>query len=214
MAQVIAKSGSKVIFSNVTIKNIREAIRLQDAIKDFLSSTKSSYSLGSKIDIEKMFKEFNNKYKIEYYILKEFGIIGGRSMAELLLKSHQILVDENWNLSKIKDFDETKRQKQYKRWKESEDYVEGKHFGESNCGVEERIMIVYDVNDPLNRENIFEYTLKGKVGKKTMDQVSMFKTDWHYQTGIKYYDARPILLENYLKKSEEELKRVVIVDID
>ena len=37
--------------------------------------------------------------------------------------------------------------------------------------------------------------------------------DWHDQTGLNYYDARPILLSNYLKKSEAELaKREVAFD--
>ena len=41
----------------------------------------------------------------------------------------------------------------------------------------------------------------------------MLKMDWCDKTGLKYYDARPILLSNYLKKSDAELaKREIVFD--
>ena len=40
----------------------------------------------------------------------------------------------------------------------------------------------------------------------------MLKVDWKYMTGLKYFDARPILLSNYLKKSDAELQKREITD--
>lgn len=205
------------IFSN-HLPKAQDAANIEDAIKNFLNTTSKRYSFENKSDLDQLFKDFCKKSKIDNKLLKEFGIIDGKSIAKLITSHKEELEKDGWKFNAIKSFDETEQQKKYKAWKKSDDYVEGKKFNKADYKDAdeeelERTLVVYDANDPGNDETTIEYDFYGKVGKDTSHQINMIKVDWHYGTGLKYYDARPILLSNYLKKSDAELaKREVVFD--
>lgn len=208
----------KLYFFKPSAQRAQDAANVEDAIKNFLNTTSKRYSFENKSDLDQLFKDFCKKSKIDNKLLKEFGIIDGKSIAKLITSHKEELEKDGWNFNAIKSFDETEQQKKYKAWKKSDDYVEGKKFNKADYKDAdeeelERTLVVYDANDPGNDETTIEYDFYGKVGKDTSHQINMIKVDWHYETGLKYYDARPILLSNYLKKSDAELaKREVVFD--
>lgn len=208
----------KLYFFKPSAQRAQDAAKVEDAIKNFLNTTSKRYSFENKSDLDQLFKDFCKKSKIDNKLLKEFGIIDGKSIAKLITSHKEELEKDGWKFNAIKSFDETEQQKKYKAWKKSDDYVEGKKFNKADYKDAdeeelERTLVVYDANDPGNDETTIEYDFYGKVGKDTAHQINMIKVDWHYGTGLKYYDARPILLSNYLKKSDAELaKREVVFD--
>lgn len=206
-----------LILFKPTAKNAQDAANVEDAIKNFLNTTKKRYSFNNKHELELFFNDFVKTTDAK--ILKEFGITDGKSLAKLLVDNHKKLEDDKWNLKAIKSFDESEMKKEYKKWKESKDYIEGKQLNKEqykDADEEQlkRTLVVYYANDPGNDETTIQYDdFEGKIGKDTSHQINMLKMDWHNQTGLNYYDARPILLSNYLKKSEAELaKREVAFD--
>lgn len=194
-------------------QNAQNAAKVEDSIKNFLNTAKKRYSLNSKHEIELFFNDFVKFAKIDSKLLKEFGIVNGKSLAKLLILNREKLENNKWNLKAIKSFDESEMKKEYKKWKESKDYVEGtqlnkENYKDANEEQLKRTLVVYYVNDPGNDETTIKYEdFEGKVGKNTSHQINMLKMDWCDKTGLKYYDARPILLSNYLKKSDEELEK-------
>lgn len=121
--------------------------------------------------------------------------------------------------SKIKDFNLSETEKKYRAWKKSDKYVKGEDFKGKDAYSDEdeedleRVMVVYNANDPGDQSTVKTYKLLGKVGKDTQEQINMFKVDWKYETGLKYFDARPCLLSHYLKKSDSELQKLYDDDI-
>lgn len=206
-----------IILFNANAKNAKNAALVEDKIRSFLNTTEKRYSLNSKHETELLFNDFVKFAKLDSKLLKEFGITNDKSFAKLLINNKEKLEKEKWNLKAIKSFDESELKKEYKKWKESKDYVEGKHlYKEEYKDADEeelvRSLVVYYVNDPGNPETTITYdNFVGKMGKNTSHQVNMLKMDWHEQTGLKYYDARPILLSNYLKKTDDELAKHEIV---
>ena len=199
-------------------KTAQDAARIEDAIKSFINNATKRYSLNNKSDLDQLFNDFMKSKKLDTKILKEFGITDGKSIAKLIVANKEALEKDGWRFNAIKSFDESEQQKEYKKWKASSDYVKGEKFSKADmkdADEEEltRTMVVYDANDPGNEETTIKYDFYGKVGKDTSHQINMLKVDWHYGTGLKYYDARPILLSNYLKKTDAELaKREVAFD--
>jgi hypothetical protein len=207
-------SGSKFIFT-ITVENARRAVALQDNLKDFFSKSKTKWSLVDRSSIEKLYTKFITVYNVPRSTLKEFGLTSAQALANLIYRSYDILEQENWNIQVIKEFATSKRSQKYQKWIKSKDYVEGRKLSNMHENPR-RILVIYDKSFPGNPDTTYEYPIEGIMGREnTMQQVCMLKQDWHYQTGISFYDARPILLENYLKKSEEELRQIVLeLDFD
>lgn len=217
IAEALKSSNGSTSLFKMTKENAQKALNLQDKLRDFVKHSKSEYSLTSKTDLEKMFRDFIRYAHVDIATLKEFNITSGLDLANLLIENKEGLEKDGWVFTKIKSFNETELEKQYKKWKSSGDYVEGRKFDKEKVkDLEEdelkRILVVYDVNDPENEDTTIDYNFKGKRGKDTDHDVNMIKMDWKYKTHLKYFDARPILLSNYLKKTSEELKKREITD--
>ena len=206
----ISKSNSKFLFV-ITVENARRAIALQDNLKDFFSKSKTKWSLADRASIEKMYTKFVTGYNIPRSTLKEFEITSAQALANLLYKSHDILEHEGWDLQKIKEFSQSKRIRSYNKWRTSDQFIEGRKLRRDDIDRDlTRIMVIYHRHFPGNPDTTFEYELTGITSDSdTITQVNMLKSDWSYQTGLSYFDANPILLENYLKKSDEDLKEVI-----
>ena len=195
------------------------AANFEDALRNFLESSKKEYSFNNKADLESFFKDFRDyaKREVKDNDRKILGVTDAASLANLIITNVEKLKEAGWKINKIKSFNESEREKKYKAWKKSDKYVEGKKFNKKEAEEESedelnRIMVVYYVNDPKDESTTLEYEFTGKVNKDNQEQISMIKMDWHYATGLGYYDARPILLSNYLKKTDAELEAKSAVD--
>lgn len=189
--------------------NIEDGLELEDKLKSFLRSNRKRYSLTNKTECIEFFNAFYKEKGIRRNILKNFNVESPEKLAKLIIDNHDEMVNAGWKFDRLKNFDLTKLEQDYESWKAAGGQS-GKDFDpNAKPSEDERIVVIYDVNNPKLPETTKEYTFKGKMGKDTAHEINMMKVDWKYMTGKKYYDARPILLTNYLKKSDDELKAVV-----
>ena len=66
-----------LILFKPTAKNAQDAANVEDAIKNFLNTTKKRYSFNNKHELELFFNDFVKTTDAK--ILKEFGITDGKS---------------------------------------------------------------------------------------------------------------------------------------
>lgn len=205
-----------------TAKTATDAAKLEDGIRSFLNTTKTRYSFNNKQDLQQFFKDFCDKTKINNAILKEFGMTDGHAIAQKIIDNKEKLEKEGWKLTAIKSFDESAREKEYKAWKNSDDYVQGKTFNKDDYKDADeqtltRTLVVYDRDNPGNPDTTLEYEFTGKRSKDNMHQVHMIRQDWCQYTKLNYYNnARECLLSYYLKKSDAELakREIALTDDD
>ena len=126
---LVSKSGTKHLFK-ITKDNAKNVGLIEDKLSDFLMHSKKRYSFTNKNDLKQFFDDFVSYSGISKDVLKEFGLISGSEIVDLITKHHDELVNDGWDFKSIKSFDETKREKEYKKWKNSNDYVEGKKLRE------------------------------------------------------------------------------------
>lgn len=211
--QIESQINEGFVLVKATAKNAADAATLEDAIHNFLNTTKTRYSFNNKQDLQQFFKDFCDNTKINKEILKEFGMTDGHAIAQKIIDNKEKLEKEGWKLNAIKSFDESAREKEYKAWKNSDDYVQGKTFNKDDYKDADeqtltRTLVVYDRDNPGNPDTTLEYEFTGKRSKENMHQVHMIRQDWCQYTGLNYYNnARECLLSYYLKKSDAELAK-------
>lgn len=146
-------------------------------------------------------------------LFREYDVWHAEDFANWLIFNSEYLESHSYNLRHIKDFDETEREREYKAWKSSDRYIPGKIYDKDDIEgydreLNTRKMLVYDVNDPGKKETTLQFPLVGKVNKQNSTTITNFKMEWHKLTGLRYFDARPILEENYIKMGKDQLKKV------
>ena len=122
---LVSKTGTKHLFK-ITKDNAKNVGLIEDKLSAFFKHSKKRYSFTNKTDLKQMFGDFVSYSGISKNTLKEFGLISGIAIADLITKHHDELVNDGWDFKAIKTFDETEREREYKKWKNSDDYVEGK----------------------------------------------------------------------------------------
>lgn len=218
--QLITEASGELKPFKKTVQSIDVLKLLERGFNGLKNELKEPVSLGNKQDVKKLFVAFLKRCTLGSELdarkkLREYGVYSDKDFAKWITLNAEIFNKEFKNLSNlIKQFNETERERQYKAYKNSEDYVEGKKFDkeayEEDDDDEERVLVIYDCNDPANPDTTLEYPFKGKRGKDNEFQVTMCKVDWHYQTGLKFFDARPILAQNYIKMGKDQLKKYII----
>lgn len=112
------------------------------------------------------------------------------------------------NLNKFIDFNLSESEKAYKKYKkehpEEFDAI-------SDDDAQERDLTIYDRYNPSNHTN---YKFVGKRGKDTEGQVNAFRQDFHYATGVKYYNCYSCLYSYYIehKKDLEQYNDYIGID--
>lgn len=211
-----------LILFKPTAKTAQLAANVEDAIKAFINNSGKKYSINSKTDIKQVYDDFlnycakgSNTRGVKSETLKEVGITDGKELLNLIVNHADELEKDKVDINKF--FKMTQLEKDYKSWKKSDDYSKGEKYNPEEDDDEneeelKRTLLIYNAKDPGNNDDIRKYDFYGKMGKSTAHQVNMRKMDWKYDTGLNYYDARPILQYNYRKKSKEELEKVEFID--
>ena len=194
---------------NLNSKNAQQGVIIEDTLKNMLKNYKSEFSITNKTDLEKFYNTFilslkgkfghNNSADYVRKILSEFSLGSPYSLSSFLTDNAEKMKEQNYNIEKITNFQLSKAEKAYHSWKNSDEYIEGKEIEDDDTKLE-RSLIIYDANDPSDESMALEYDFKGKLGKDSEHQVNMCKVDWHYSTGGKYFDARPILASTWMKR--------------
>ena len=148
-----------------TAKTAANAAKFEDELRGFLNTTKTRYSFNNKQDLQQFFKDFCDSSKINKAILKEFGMTDGHAIAQKIIDNKEKLEQYKWNLAAIKSVDESARKKEYKAWKNSDDYVQGKTFNKDDYKDADkqtltRTLVVYDRNNPGNPDNRIFYSMQ------------------------------------------------------
>lgn len=220
-------------YSSNLMKPSTDAFKLLDTIKAWLGSigTKQSklknemYSLTNKQDSIYLWKDFLGfrwntlavSSKEGKALLKKFGLNSGDDLVKFLFENKATLLDPNgrykWDQPKytthILQFNKTKLEQEYDKWKNSKDAVQGHKWEDKDFdpGTVEREIVIYDRRDNKNMETTLVYPFKGMRGKRTEHQLNMLRMDWCYQCGYglkKYYDAYTKLKDNYDKYGPAE----------
>lgn len=210
-----------LILFKPTAKTAQAAANVEDAIKAFINNSGKKYSINSKTDVKQVYDDFlrycakgPNTRGVKSETLKEVGITDGKELLNLIANHADELEKDKVDINKF--FKMTQLEKDYKAWTKSDDYSKGEKFNPEDADESEdelrRTLLIYNAKDPGNTDEIRKYDFYGKMGKSTSHQVNMRKMDWKYETGLNYYDARPILEYNYRKKSKEELEKVEFID--
>jgi len=219
LVEYIFESFEKANLLKPNKNNAQEAFSIMDCIYRYLTKELSEeLSLTNKSEANKLYKGFisyrgmvslRNKYGRA--ILTKYDIDTYEKFAKFLFDNASTLCDENgkykWGeIKNIKQFNLSEREKEYKKWKDSDNYTPGHKWDKDDFdpSKEERTIVVYDRWDGENQELIYEYPITGKIGTPETDrQINLCRVDWCYQNGFspskKYFDAYPKLAVNYYK---------------
>lgn len=187
-------------------KQSREASEIMYKLKNYFTSLKGKkYSLGNKTELRNVFKEFVNTLTFGDYTknlstIKKYGIATEQGFAKFILANHDEFVKNKFYIDWVKQWDESEIEKEYKKWKESNNYV----ASINDEDAEERDLVIYDRWNP---EDHIVKPFRGKRGKSTDHEVNMLRMDFKHEFGVKYYDCYPILFKNYEGHIEELKKR-------
>ena len=197
-----------------TAKNAEETGKILDKLQALGVSLKGEkISLDNKIELRKVFKKFINSLSFgsdsqNRQAVKKYGLATEEGFRNFILSNHDNLekakIDTNW----VKQFDETAMEKEYKSWKNSNEYVagvKGEDFNDESDSGAERDLVVYNRWNP-DTFMIWQ-NFKGKRGKSTDKFVNMCRVEFHYEYDVKYYDCYPILANHYFGHEDELKKR-------
>ena len=73
----------------------------------------------------------------------------------------------------------------------------------SDDDAKPRSLVVYDRRNPEDHKI---YSFVGKRGKATDHQVNMLRVDFHYESGVKYYDCYTCLYDYYSNNVKNKAK--------
>lgn len=193
----------------LNINNALQGIQLESKLQEFCNrKSNKKYSFTNKADMEVLFFDFVKFSGLPSYIFKEFNLKNSTDIKNLLLQHAETLKELGWSFNTIKTLNDTEREKEYRQWKKSADYIPGKQFKGKQAYENyeepeeelERILVVYNADDPTNPDTTLEYKFIGKIGKNTEHQINMIRCDFCKLTGIDYFKANPCLLSHYLTK--------------
>lgn len=208
-------------FNEINIfKGVNGAI-VSDEIINLLRNSSKKINLSDRKSVRNFWERLLGVTRFGNEALRSIGLRTADNLRDALLLNADKII-EMWPeaaSSKIKDFNLSEHERKYRTWKKSADYVKGENFAGKDSFADasedelERIMVVYDANDPGNPDTVKQFKLTGPINKDNQDLINMFKTEWKYETGLKYFDARPCRLSYYLSKSDAELQKTYDSDI-
>lgn len=183
------------------------------------------YSLNDKLQQKKLYNALIgtmvDTINIANKLKSEFDVIDGSTLARFLWKNAKFFSKVTGIGIVIKNFDEREIIANYRKFKNSAKYQEGEPFNPDEFDPEldgsegYRTLVIYDVNDPGNLDLVLKYKLYGTRGYLDVEHdVNNFKTNWRLNKELSYYDARPILAKNYIKKTIDQLKKIEIESND
>lgn len=164
----------------------------------------NSISLNNKTDLNKFYKQLSQAAAAVYLseatkILRKFEITGPESLKKFIYENVEKFKEYHLNELIFKDFNETEAEKEYKKWKDSDEYVEDMSDEEAK-NYTGRSIVIYDRYNPAT--HIIKQ-FDGKRGKSTDHIINMFRMDFKAKTGTKYFNCYSILFDNYIKGGKD-----------
>lgn len=204
----------------VTASTAKYVSEVESKLRQFCefgpSDRKKPYSFFNTDDMKVMFDHFAKFSAIPDHILREFGIRSSVDIASLLVSNITNLKLAGWNFSMISCLDTSKTEKEYLKWRKSDEYTAGQSFAENADAFDDKLVrtiVIYDANWPGNPDTTIKYPFIGNRNEESNHRINLMKMDWRYLTGLEYFDARVCFYTYYMNKSEDELKQVEL-DLD
>lgn len=192
----------------------RTAITLVDSMKLFFATNKETFKITKKtgaknlydkmmVHIMKTIPTLSNVYTLSKQ-LEAYGIKNYTDFSSMLLERRDDFLEANFKLNTIHELCDAKL--------DSMDKIGRAFIKENGKGQ------VLEANTELDEEDeedevrtivvrskygngpILSYQVKGKIGKNTLNRVKMA---YRYETRVSYYEARPILLNSWLKLDDD-----------
>lgn len=180
---------------------------IQDAIKAILKARKAPFQLSKKkdglvflSDVQDYVVKHDSFGKYLTYsaigtALKKYGIQSGAQLLEFMNSHREELAANGYDMNKIKD------PLAYKKYYKS--------MGKTNY-IDMDIKRTLAVRSKYGMYPVMFYEYEGAL--VTGQQINNIKIDYHYATGCKYYDVRPILLDTWLTLPEDKKVATCVVD--
>jgi hypothetical protein len=155
------------------------------------------------------------KANIKEELKNHYGVTDGYSFACFLLKNVNFFITNPNVVKTIKTFDLDRIGREYEIYSNNEDiekFQPGelfnvKYFDPKQDTPDNRTIVLYDCSDPKNKEKTYCFKIHGKQTEEYVEHfINMHKMTYQKITKIPYFDVRPILAVNYIKKSAKFLE--------
>lgn len=192
----------------------RTAITLVDSMKLFFATNKETFKITKKtgaknlydkmmVHIMKTIPTLSNVYTLSKQ-LEAYGIKNYTDFSSMLLERRDDFLEANFKLNTIHELCDAKLDSMDKIGRA---FIKENGKGqvlEANTEIdeddEEDEVRTIVVRSKYGNGPILSYQVKGKIGKNTLNPVKMA---YRYETGVSYYEARPILLNSWLKLDDD-----------
>ena len=171
--------------------------------------------MRNKTELNKFYKQVANSAATIFLnegtrLLRKFEITGPESLSKFMHDNAKKFEEYHLNIFVFKDFNDSEAEKEYKKWKSSDEYVDNMSDEDAEK-YKGRMLVIYDRHNPAS--HIIKQ-FDGVRGKSTAHLVNMFRMDFKHETGTKYYDCYDILYDNYIKggKDLEEYHDTIRLD--
>ena len=192
----------------------KTAIQMLDLMKQFFATTKNQYKITRKAQSKSLFNDLTlyimrnmptmrNPYTLSKQ-LSFYGIENHSDLSKALLEQTDDFLEQRFNFKNIYELSKEKLDRM--------DLIGRQYIKEHGKGV------VIDPSDEITEEDqsklgrtivvrskygngpVMTYSYDGPIRQNSLNQIKMA---YRYETGVSYYEARPILLSSWLKLDEE-----------
>ena len=205
----------------MNVANSAKGLKIEDALRSFVRNTKNKYNLSTKTGATNFYNDFIRYADISIEHLRTFNLNNAKHFANAIINKKADLENDGWKFNCIKTTSRDILLRELDELRKAGVNVDGhkvnaRNYKNIDYNSLTRELVIYNVDEPNNPETTIAYPFYGARGKHDGyggdHQEHVYAGHWAMQTGLDYYNARGILLENYLKKTDDELKAREILD--
>lgn len=195
-------------------KATRQVAEFVTYFEKFLNKIKKEYSIVNKQHVGYLWNIFKKEVSsmVKSNTLREFNCDTPENLGRLL-GNNADLINKKLGKEYIKT-NLTKTEREYRNWKDTDEYVPLSDYDKNDPYEDDeelgRAWCIYCNFDPGDTSLVKVFRMNGKTtDKNVMHEINMHKVDWKYETGLKYFDANPCLVEHYRSTDKESLRQEV-----
>lgn len=206
---LLTQAEMKQVFGTVSAQMAKNFIPY---FERFLGKINKEYSISNKTDRGYLWNIFKSAVNglVKDEDLKKYHCDSVDNLARILGNNVE-LINKKIGKEYIKT-NETKTEREFKKWKDTDSYVPLEDYDKNDPYADDeelgRAWCIYYAYDPGDTELVKVFRINGKsTDPNVIHEINMHKVDWKYETGLKYFDANPCLVEHYRSTDKESLKR-------
>lgn len=205
----------------MNVDNFAIGLKIEDALRSFVRNNKNKYNLSTKTGAINFYNDFIRYSNTSLEHLRKFNLNSSKSLANAIINKKADLENDGWKFNCIKETTREALLNELDKLRKIGINVDGHKVNTADYKNIDynsltRELVIYNVDEPNNPETTIAYPYKGARGKRDGwggdHQEHVYAGQWSMQTGIAYWNARGILLEHYLKKTDAELSAREILE--